>query len=80
RTGEAYKPVEPTTAEPTTAKPTAAPTTQKPTVAPTTAQPTTVQPTTAPVETYTLYFKTNLGWMTSDGVSLFAYDLNTGIS
>ena len=71
---------EPTTAEPTTAKPTAAPTTQKPTVAPTTAQPTTVQPTTAPVETYTLYFKTNLGWMTSDGVSLFAYDLNTGIS
>lgn len=80
RTGEAYKPVEPTTAEPTTAKPTAAPTTQKPTVAPTTAQPTTVQPTTAPVETYTLYFKTSLGWMTSDGVSLFAYDLNTGIS
>ena len=51
---------------------------------PTTAEPTTVkptaQPTTKPADTYTLYFKTKLGWMTSDGVSLFAYDLDTGAS
>lgn len=38
------------------------------------------QPTTKPADTYTLYFKTKLGWMTSDGVSLFAYDLDTGAS
>lgn len=31
-------------------------------------------------ETYTLYLKTRLDWMTSDTVSLFAYDLNTGES
>ena len=66
RTGEAYTTVEPTTAEPTTAKPTEA--------------PATAEPTTKPADTYTLYFKTKLGWMTSDGVSLFAYDLNTGVS
>lgn len=51
---------------------------------PTTPEPTTVkptaQPTTKPADTYTLYFKTKLGWMTSDGVSLFAYDLDTGAS
>lgn len=47
---------------------------------PTTAEPTTAEPTTKPVDTYTLYFKTKLGWMTSDGVSLFAYDLDTGAS
>ena len=66
RTGEAYTTVEPTTAEPTTAKPTEA--------------PATAEPATKPADTYTLYFKTKLGWMTSDGVSLFAYDLNTGVS
>lgn len=66
RTGEAYTTVEPTTAEPTTAKPTEA--------------PATAEPTTKPADTYTLYFKTKLGWMTSDGVSLFAYDLDTGVS
>lgn len=31
-------------------------------------------------ETYKLYLKTRLDWMTSDTVSLFAYDLNTGAS
>lgn len=46
---------------------------------PTTVKPT-AQPTTKPADTYTLYFKTKLGWMTSDGVSLFAYDLDTGAS
>ena len=46
---------------------------------PTTPEPT-AQPTTKPADTYTLYFKTKLGWMTSDGVSLFAYDLDTGAS
>lgn len=52
----------------------------KPTTQPTTATPTT-EPTTAPVEeTYTLYFKTTLGWMTSDGVSVFVYDKATGDS
>ena len=66
RTGEAYTTVEPTTAEPPTAKPTEA--------------PATAEPTTKPADTYTLYFKTKRGWMTSDGVSLFAYDLNTGVS
>ena len=73
-TGKPYSnPVEPTTV--------AQPTTQATTAQPTTAvQPTTAQPTTKPAETYTLYFKTKLGWMTSDGVSLFAYDLNTGVS
>lgn len=53
------------------------------TVPQTTAVPqTTTAPTTEPIpeETYTLYFKTTLGWMTSDGVSLFAYDLDTGDS
>lgn len=47
---------------------------------PTSAEPTTAEPTTKPADTYTLYFKTKLGWMTSDGVSLFAYDLDTGAS
>ncbi len=77
RTGDVYQAEQPTTAEPTTAEPT----TVKPTTQPTTAvQPTTAEPTTKPADTYTLYFKTKLGWMTSDGVSLFAYDLNTGVS
>ena len=71
RTGDVYQAEQPTTPEPTTAEPT----TVKPT-----AQPTTAEPTTKPVDTYTLYFKTKLGWMTSDGVSLFAYDLDTGAS
>lgn len=71
RTGDVYQAEQPTTPEPTTAEPT----TVKPT-----AQPTTAGPTTKPADTYTLYFKTKLGWMTSDGVSLFAYDLNTGAS
>lgn len=70
-TGDVYQAEQPTTPEPTTAEPT----TVKPT-----AQPTTAEPTTKPADTYTLYFKTKLGWMTSDGVSLFAYDLNTGAS
>lgn len=72
RTGDVYQAEQPTTPEPTT---TAEPTTVKPT-----AQPTTAEPTTKPADTYTLYFKTKLGWMTSDGVSLFAYDLDTGAS
>lgn len=67
RTGDVYQAEQPTTPEPTT---TAEPTTVKPTA----------QPTTKPADTYTLYFKTKLGWMTSDGVSLFAYDLDTGAS
>lgn len=71
RTGDVYQAEQPTTPEPTTADPT----TVKPT-----AQPTTAEPTTKPADTYTLYFKTKLGWMTSDGVSLFAYDLDTGAS
>ena len=71
RTGDVYQSEQPTTPEPTTAEPT----TVKPT-----AQPTTAEPTTKPADTYTLYFKTKLGWMTSDGVSLFAYDLDTGAS
>ena len=71
RTGDVYQAEQPTTLEPTTAEPT----TVKPT-----AQPTTAEPTTKPADTYTLYFKTKLGWMTSDGVSLFAYDLDTGAS
>lgn len=71
RTGDVYQAEQPTTPEPTTA----GPTTVKPT-----AQPTTAEPTTKPADTYTLYFKTKLGWMTSDGVSLFAYDLDTGAS
>lgn len=51
------------------------------TVAPTTVEPTTVKPTTAPKEeTYTFYFKTTLGWMTSDGVSLYVYDTKTSES
>lgn len=66
RTGDVYQSEQPTTPEPTTAEPT----TVKPTA----------QPTTKPADTYTLYFKTKLGWMTSDGVSLFAYDLDTGAS
>lgn len=70
RTGDVYQAEQPTTPEPT-----AEPTTVKPT-----AQPTTAEPTTKPADTYTLYFKTKLGWMTSDGVSLFAYDLDTGAS
>lgn len=71
RTGDVYQAEQPTTPEPTTVEPT----TVKPT-----AQPTTADPTTKPADTYTLYFKTKLGWMTSDGVSLFAYDLDTGAS
>ena len=71
RTGDVYQAEQPTTPEPTTAEPT----TVKPT-----AQPTTAEPPTKPADTYTLYFKTKLGWMTSDGVSLFAYDLDTGAS
>lgn len=72
RTGDVYQAEQPTT--PTT------PTTPEPTTAePTTVKPT-AQPTTKPADTYTLYFKTKLGWMTSDGVSLFAYDLDTGAS
>lgn len=71
RTGDVYQAEQPTTPEPTTAEPT----TVKPT-----AQPTTAEPTTKPADTYTLYFKTKLGWMTSDGVSLFTYDLDTGAS
>ena len=71
RTGDVYQAEHPTTPEPTSAEPTTA----KPT-----AQPTTAEPTTKPADTYTLYFKTKLGWMTSDGVSLFAYDLDTGAS
>lgn len=71
RTGDVYQAEQPTTPEPTIAEPT----TVKPT-----AQPTTAEPTTKPADTYTLYFKTKLGWMTSDGVSLFAYDLDTGAS
>ena len=71
RTGDVYQAEQPTTPEPTTAEPT----TVKPT-----AQPTTAEPTTKPADTYTLYFKTKLGWMTTDGVSLFAYDLDTGAS
>lgn len=71
RTGDVYQAEQPTTPEPTTAEPT----TVKPT-----AQPTTAEPTTKPADTYTLYFKTKLGWMTSDGVSLFVYDLDTGAS
>lgn len=71
RTGDVYHAEQPTISEPTTAEPT----TVKPT-----AQPTTAEPTTKPADTYTLYFKTKLGWMTSDGVSLFAYDLDTGAS
>lgn len=66
RTGDVYQAEQPTTPEPTTAEPT----TVKPTA----------QPTTKPADTYTLYFKTKLGWMTSDGVSLFVYDLDTGAS
>ncbi len=55
-------------------------TTVEPTTEPTTAKPTT-EPTTVPEpETYTFYFKTTLGWMTSDGVSLFVYDVATGES
>ncbi len=75
--GQVYE--EPAT-EPATEPTTEVPTTEAPTTEPTTAAPTT-EPTTAPApETYTLYFKTTLGWMTSDGVSLFAYDNATGNS
>lgn len=64
KTGQVYSgSVQPTTVAPTTAQPT-------------TVQPTTAQPTTAPANEYTFYFKTTLGWMTSDGVSLFVYDNN----
>ncbi len=68
KVGQPYETeVEPTTVAPTTAAPTTAPATTEPTTAP------------AP-ETYTFYFKTTLGWMTSDGVSLYAYDTKTGDS
>lgn len=73
RAGEVYvdtsKPSQPTTA------PTTQPNT-KPSTQPTT-QPIT-QPTTAPVsQTYTLYLKTQLPWMTSMGTSLYAFDNDT---
>ena len=42
--------------------------------------PTEPAPTTPVTETYTFYFKTTLGWMTSDGVSLYVYDKDTGTS
>ena len=39
------------------------------------------EPTIAPsADTYTFYFKTTLGWMTDDGVTLFVYDNSTGES
>ena len=70
RTGKPYT----TEPQPTTVAP-------NPTTQPTTAPQPTTQPTTAPVaDTYTFYFKTTLGWMTSDGVSVFAYDKATGES
>lgn len=66
----------PVPTQPTTAKPTV-----KPTTAPATTAPvTTVPPTTVASEDYTLYFKTTLGWMTQDGVNLYAYDNATGKS
>lgn len=72
-TGQAYSTEPQPTTEPTTTQPV--------TTQPVTTQPTTTQPVTEPVaETYTFYFKTTLGWMTSDGVSLFAYDKATGES
>lgn len=41
----------------------------------------TIEPTTSPSDdTYTFYVKTNLGWMTSDGVVLYVYDNKTGES
>lgn len=40
-------------------------------------EPTTTAP---PADTYTFYFKTTLGWMTDDGVTLFVYDDGTGES
>lgn len=50
-------------------------------VEPTTpTQPATVAPTTDPSGEYTMYFKTTLGWMTADGVNLYAYDTNSGES
>ena len=46
--------------------------------------PTDPQPTNPtdpqPADTFTFYFKTTLGWMTDDGVSLFVYDSNSGES
>ena len=70
--GQTYQPVQP---QPTT-KPTTAPTTAQPTT-----QPTTVEPTTAPVaDEYTLYFKTQLTWITAMGTNLYAYDYATGES
>ena len=50
------------------------------TTAPVTEPTTEPQPTTAPQATYTFYFKTTLGWMTDDGVTLFVYDDGTGES
>lgn len=39
------------------------------------------EPTTSPSDdTYTFYVKTNLGWMTSDGATLYVYDNKTGES
>ena len=71
RAGQPYvAPTVPTTAAPTTIPTTAVPTTQ----------PTTAAPTTVPASEYTFYFKTTLGWMTSDGVSLYVYDTKTGES
>ena len=65
-TGQPYAPVtEPVTTAPAPTEPATTPT----------------EATTAPSpETYTFYFKTTLGWMTDDGVSLFVYDNNTGDS
>ena len=71
--GQTYQPVQPTT------KPTTEPTT-KPTTEPTTAPEPTTEPTTAPSDEYTLYFKTQLTWMTSMGTNLYAFDNATGDS
>lgn len=62
--------------------------TGQPYVTETEPQPTATEPETTnpqptdpqPVDTFTLYFKTTLGWMTDDGVSLFVYDSNSGES
>ena len=48
-----------------------------PTEATQATEPTTTAP---PADTYTFYFKTTLGWMTDDGVTLFVYDNGTGES
>lgn len=94
-TGQPYAPeTEPVTTVPTPTEPepteTVAPTeatettaATEPVTTPTEATEETVatEPTTAPSDdTYTFYFKTTLGWMTDDGVTLFVYDNSTGES